>query len=57
MYDLGCGTGKVVTQFAYETLCNSCNGIELGNNTKILLTYILLCYNYYYLLNIRRKKI
>ena len=30
MYDLGCGTGKVVTQFAYETLCNSCNGIELG---------------------------
>ena len=30
MYDLGAGTGKVVTQFAYETICNSCNGIELG---------------------------
>ena len=29
-YDLGSGTGKVVTQFAYETKCKSCNGIELG---------------------------
>ena len=22
--------GKIVTQFAYETVCNSCNGLELG---------------------------
>lgn len=30
MYDLGSGTGKIVTQFAYETKCGKCIGIELG---------------------------
>ena len=30
MYDLGSGIGKVVTQFAYETACGHCTGIELG---------------------------
>ena len=30
MYDLGCGIGKIVTQFAFETDCKKCVGIELG---------------------------
>jgi hypothetical protein len=30
MYDLGCGVGKIVCQFAYETICKKCIGIELG---------------------------
>jgi SAM-dependent methyltransferase len=30
MYDLGCGIGKIVTQFAFETNCKKCVGIELG---------------------------
>ena len=30
MYDLGSGVGKIVTQFAYETNCGKCIGIEIG---------------------------
>jgi len=30
IYDLGSGTGKVVIQFACETPCQHCHGIELG---------------------------
>lgn len=30
MYDLGSGVGKVVAQFAIETKCGRCVGIELG---------------------------
>lgn len=30
MYDLGSGIGKTVAQFAYETECGKCVGIEIG---------------------------
>ena len=30
MYDLGSGVGKIVAQFAYETECGKCIGIEIG---------------------------
>lgn len=30
MVDLGSGTGKITTQFAFETNCKQCIGIELG---------------------------
>lgn len=30
MFDLGSGVGKVVAQFAFETECGRCVGIELG---------------------------
>ena len=30
MYDLGSGVGKVAAQFALETACGRCTGIELG---------------------------
>jgi hypothetical protein len=30
LYDLGSGTGKVPIQFASETNCGKCHGIELG---------------------------
>lgn len=56
MYDLGCGTGKVVTQFAYESLCNSCNGIELGNNTTTIYITMLLLLLFIKYLGERRYK-
>ena len=31
-FDLGSGTGKVAAQFAYESSCDTCYGIELGDN-------------------------
>jgi len=30
MYDLGSGTGKIPAQFAFETACGRCIGVELG---------------------------
>lgn len=41
MYDLGSGTGKIVTQFAYESKCGNCIGIELGERRSTVASEVL----------------
>jgi hypothetical protein len=41
MYDLGSGIGKAVIQFAYETKCGRCTGIELGVRRHMIATTVL----------------
>jgi hypothetical protein len=41
MYDLGSGIGKAVIQFAYETKCGKCIGVELGERRHMTAMSVL----------------